>query len=270
MAPYETVTLEIDEQVSTITLDRPEKKNAMSPQLHREMRDALGRAEENSRVLVITGNGDAFCGGMDLEKYFLEPREAGPEVFMEGAQQGRQLFKDLYSLRIPTVAKINGWTFGAGYELQGVSDIAIASEEATFGLSEINFDIFPAGGTMWTAVHTMNRRKAMYYAATGQTFTAEEAEDIGAITEAVPTDELDQRVAEDVDRLLDLDPTALWFNKDVLEKVRYMEFDEAVDYEVAKLEQMNYLQGSGWVTDALPRFADRKFRPGLGTYDEEE
>lgn len=270
MVDYSYIDLEIADGVATIALDRPEKKNAMSPDLHREMRDALQRSSEEARVLVIEGNGDAFCGGMDLEKYFLEPRREGPKAFMKGAKHGRKLFQELYSLNIPTIAKIDGWTFGGGYELMGVCDFAIATEDSVFGLSEINFDIFPAGGTMWTAVHTMDRRDAMYYAATGETFTAEEADDIGAITDAVPADEFEDKVDALIETLLDLDPTALWFNKEVLEKVRYMEFEEAVDYEVAKLEQMNYLQDSGWVDSALSSFEDREFRPGLESYGRDE
>lgn len=270
MSESNNIKVEInDNQVAKLTLDRAEKKNALTPALCRNARDALVTIESDARVLIISGSGDAFCGGMDLEKYFLEAREEDPGRFMEGAQQVRQFFIELYQLAIPTIAKINGWTFGAGYELQGVCDFAIATEDATFGLSEINFDIFPAGGTMWTAVHTMNRRKAMYYSATGETFTGDKAEEIGAITEAIPASNLDPVVEELADTVRKHDPTALRFNKQVLEKVRHMEFEDAVDYESTKIEQMNYLQGSEWLDEALPRFREGEFRPGVEYYREE-
>lgn len=269
MSEFDDIAVEIrSDNIAEMTLNRADKKNALTPEIGRNASEALEAIETDARVLILTGAGDAFCGGMDLEKYFLEPRQEDAAKFMQGAQQARGFFKDLYRLDIPTIAKINGWTFGAGYEVQGVCDFAIATEDATFGLSEINFDIFPAGGTMWTAVHTMNRRKAMYYAATGETFTGEEAEQMGAITEAVPESDLDSRVAELAESLCEYDPSALRFNKQVLEKVRYMEFEDAVDYESTKIEQMNYLQGSGWLDEALPKFRDDEFRPGVEYYKE--
>ncbi|GAB7011062.1 p-hydroxycinnamoyl CoA hydratase/lyase [Halorubrum trueperi] len=269
MASYSTIKLSItDNGVANLVLDRPEKQNSLSPELHHELLDALDTVEEeNGRVLVISGNGDAFCGGMDLERAFLRPRRDGPQEFIQANAAILEAMTRLKHYPIPTVAKIDGWTFGGGYELMGVCDFAIARDDATFGLSEINFGIFPGGGTMWATVHTMNRRKAMYYAATGETFTGNEAEEYGAVTMAVPGEELNQTVDDLVESLLEKNPVTLRFNKEVFEKSRYMTFEDSVDYEMAKMEEMSYLQGEDWIETALKQFEDREFRPGLESYD---
>jgi trans-feruloyl-CoA hydratase/vanillin synthase len=270
MSEFDHIELEVDDGIVTITLDRTEKKNALNPGLLQEAREAISIVQDKRLdVLIITGNGDSFCAGMDLEEYFLKPRGEGAKEFMEVAGPGREFFKNLKNLSQPTLAKVNGWALGGGYQLQGICDFSIASEEAKFGLPEINFDIFPSGGAMWTAVNTMNRRKAMYYSATGEIFSADEAERIGAITKTVPSDRLDEEVQDLSEDLCKFDRTALWFNKQVLEKVQHMDYEEAFDYEIAKLEQMNYLQGSGWLNEALPKFEDREYRPGVEHYNEQ-
>lgn len=268
MASYDTIELGFDNDVATLALDRPEKKNSLSPQLHREFLDALDEIRDRApHLVVVTGNGDAFCGGMDLERSFLRPRREGPKRFKEAERPALKMFVELKQLRFPTIAKVNGWAFGGGFALQGVCDFAIASEEATLGLSEINFGLIPGGGAMWTLVHSMNRREAMYYAATGESFSAEKAKELGVLTKVVPDDELDDAVDELVETLLEKNPISLQFNKQVLERSRFMRFEDSQDYEIAKIEEMSYVQGDEWINDALGQFEDREFRPGLESYE---
>lgn len=265
---HDLIRLSVDDEVATITLDRPEKRNAIVPRLAEEMTEALDSVEDRVRAVVIEGAGSAFCAGMDLEERFRDPREAGPRAFYEAGRSTGAMFSRLYDYRRPTVAKIDGWTFGAGYCLQAVCDFAIATEESEFGLSEINFGIIPGGGTMWATVNTMGRRAALYYTSTGQAFTGRTAETVGAVTAAVPADELDADVDDLVSSLVEKNPVALEFNTAVLERVRYMTFEEALDYERGKSEEMKYYQEDEWLDEGIGQFAAGRYKPGLESYDE--
>ncbi|WP_435317032.1 p-hydroxycinnamoyl CoA hydratase/lyase [Haloarchaeobius sp. TZWSO28] len=266
---YEYVQLAIEDSVATLTLDRPEKRNAIIPQMADEVVDALDRVEGQVRVVVIEGAGSAFCAGMDLEKRFHEPRNEGPKAFFEAGRSTGAMFTTLYEYRHPTVAKIEGWTFGAGYCLQAVCDFAVATDESVFGLSEINFGIIPGGGAMWAAVNTMDRRTALYYTSTGKTFTGEEAANNGAITISVPETDFETEISELISSLVEKNPVALQFNTAVLERVRQMSFAEALDYERGKSEEMKYYQQDEWVDEGIEQFRDRKYKPGLESYEEQ-
>ncbi|WP_440991830.1 p-hydroxycinnamoyl CoA hydratase/lyase [Haloarchaeobius baliensis] len=265
---YEYVRLTEEDGVATVTLDRPGKRNAIVPELATELVDALERVEDRVRVVVVEGEGEAFCAGMDLEKRFHEPREEGPRAFYEAGRKTGKLFTTLYGYRRPTVAKVDGWTFGAGYCLQAVCDFAVATDEATLGLSEINFGIIPGGGAMWAAVNTMNRRDALYYTSTGEPFSGAEADEMGAVTMSVPEDEYESAVGDLLDSLVEKNPVALQFNTAVLERVRYMDFDRALDYERGKSEEMKYYQQDEWVEEGIGQFKERRYRPGLEAYEE--
>ncbi|RQH02393.1 enoyl-CoA hydratase-related protein [Natrarchaeobius oligotrophus] len=266
---YEYIELIVEENVGRLTLDRPEKRNAIVPELALEVTDALERIEDDVRAVVLEGKGSAFCAGMDLEKRFYETRQEGPRAFYEAGRKTGTMFTTLFDYNRPVVAKIDGWTFGAGYCLQAVCDFAITTEESVFGLSEINFGIIPGGGAMWAAVNTMNRRKALYYTSTGESFTGAEAEEIGAVTEAVPEDDLDDAVENLVNSLVEKNPVAMQFNTAVLERVRYMDFHEALDYERGKSEEMKYYQQDEWVDEGIGQFKEREYKPGLEAYDEQ-
>lgn len=266
MDDFDTIQVETDGDVGRLTLDRPEKKNALSPALLREALDALGALESEVRVVVFTGTGDAFCAGMDLEKRFREPRLIGPEAYGEASALTDRFFRRVNDYPVPTIAKINGWAFGGGYELQALCDFAIADEDAVFGLSEINFGVFPGAGAMWTTVHSMPRRKAKYYVATGRQFTGAEAEGMGAVTMAVPAADLDGEVADLVSTVLDKNDLALRFSNAVFERSQHMTFEVSQEFERAKLEELSYLQGSEWVDEGIGRFSDGKYRPGMRSY----
>lgn len=265
---YEYVRLSETEDVATVTLDRPEKRNAIVPELAAELVDALERVEDRVRVVVVEGAGEAFCAGMDLEKRFHEPRREGPRAFYEAGRKTGAMFSTLYEYRRPTVAKVDGWTFGAGYCLQAVCDFAVTTDESVLGLSEINFGIIPGGGAMWAAVNTMNRRDALYYTSTGEPFSGAEAAEMGAVTNSAPEDEFEDAVADLVDSLVEKNPVALQFNTAVLERVRYMDFDRALDYERGKSEEMKYYQQDEWVEEGIGQFRERRYRPGLESYEE--
>jgi trans-feruloyl-CoA hydratase/vanillin synthase len=150
MSKYEnrwsTVKVELEEGIAWVILNRPEKRNAMSPTLNREMRDVLEVLEQDAeaRELVLTGAGSAWTAGMDLKEYFREV-DAGPEILQERIRRDASewQWKLLRMYTKPTIAMVNGWCFGGGFSPLVACDLAIAADEATFGLSEINWGIPP-------------------------------------------------------------------------------------------------------------------------------
>lgn len=269
MSSYQNIILEIEGDVANITLNRPEKKNCMSPALHAEMCDALKEVEAAKvKVMVLTGAGNAFCGGMDLEKCFLDNWD-DPEKYMDGVGHSFVWQKHLKDFPAVTIAKVNGWCFGGGMEVVGLCDIAIVADESTWGLSEVNFGIFPGGGTTWTVANNMAfRKQALYYSLTADTFSGKEAVELGWASKSVPLAELDAHTQKVVDGLVSKGRIVLQKTKEVYERIYdlNMDFSDAVDYEIAKLFELSRLTNDDWIRTALESFKKREFKPGLEGY----
>jgi feruloyl-CoA hydratase/lyase len=269
VSEYKNIILEIGKEVANITFNRPEKKNCMSPDLHAEMCEALDEVRAAKvKVLVLTGAGNAFVGGMDLEKCFFDNWD-DPEKFVEGVGHSFVWMKDLKTFPAVTIAKVNGWCFGGGMEVVGLCDIAIVAEESTWGLSEVNFGIFPGGGTTWTVVNNMpSRKQALYYSLTADTFNGKEAVELGWASKAVPLAELDAHTDKVVEGLVKKGRVVLEKVKEVYERIHNlnMEFPEAVDYEIAKLFELSRLTKDDWIRTGLQSFKNREYKPGLEEY----
>lgn len=271
MITLETVNLEIDGPKATIYLNRPDKKNAMNPQMHRDMNTALDEIEAAGTVkaVVVTGVGDSFSSGMDLEECFLQPFD-DPQLFYKTNLVALKWFQRLKAFPAVTIAKVNGFAFGGGFLVAGLCDLAVTSETAMFGLSEINFGIFPAGGATWAAAHNLPRKQALYYILTGDTMTGKEAEKHGLVHKAVPADELDSETDRLVRKIVKKNPVTLALAKQVYEANTTMQLPAAIDYDQAKLWELSRLSGNEWINVALKQFEKRVYQPGLSTYSREE
>jgi len=267
MSNYEHIIVDIKEQSATITLNRPDKKNAMSPELHAEMCDALVEVEAAKvKVLVLTGAGDAFIGGMDLEKCFFDNWD-NPARFKEGVGHSFKWMSHLKAFPAVTVAKVNGWCFGGGMLVCGLCDIAFIAEETTWSLSEVNFGIFPGGGTTWATQANMPfRKQALYYSLTAETFTGKQAVELGWGTKCFPRAELDAETDTLVECLTSKGRIVLDFTKLVYERTQDMNFPDAIDYEIAKLYELSRLTDDDWIRTALASFKRREYKPGLDDY----
>lgn len=271
MITLETVNLEIDGPKATIYLNRPDKKNAMNPQMHRDMNQALDEIEAAGTVkaVVVTGVGDSFSSGMDLEECFLQPFD-DPQLFYKTNLVALKWFQRLKAFPAVTIAKVNGFAFGGGFLVAGLCDLAIADEKVLFGLSEINFGIFPAGGATWAAAHNLPRKQALYYILTGDTMTGAEAAQHGLVNKAVPADQLDEVTDKLVRKIVKKNPVTLALAKQVYETNRQQELPAAIDYDQAKLWELSRLSGNEWINVALKQFEKRAYQPGLATYSREE
>ena len=162
---WKTVKVEVEGGIAWVTFNRPEKRNAMSPTLNAEMVDVLETLEldREAQVLVLTGAGDAWTAGMDLKEYFREV-DAGPEILQEKIRRdaSRWQWQLLRMYAKPTIAMVNGWCFGGGFSPLVACDLAIAADEAVFGLSEINWGIPPGNLVSKAMADTVGHRQALY------------------------------------------------------------------------------------------------------------
>ncbi|MBI4528827.1 MAG: p-hydroxycinnamoyl CoA hydratase/lyase [Deltaproteobacteria bacterium] len=261
---YETVLVGNENGLTTITFNRPEKRNAMSPQLHRDMYALLSelRYDKDTRVIVITGAGESFCAGQDLKQYFLE-MDSQPERVRDEVRTLSRYWRNeiIRTMPQPVIGKINGWCFGGAFTIVTACDIAIAAEDAVFGLSEVNFGNFPGGEVTTVLTEQLQPKHALFYALTGNTFNAKEAERIGLITKAVPRADLDKETMAIAKNLLGKDPVAVKAVKEAWYYTFYSNPDVA--YEISGLvsQRVNARGRPG-----IQQFKDKQYRPGLGAY----
>ncbi|HJX10323.1 MAG TPA: p-hydroxycinnamoyl CoA hydratase/lyase [Candidatus Binatia bacterium] len=265
-----TVVVEFEDGIAWVTMNRPEKKNAINVEMAQEMAQVVDALEVDERcgVLVLTGAGDSFSAGMDLKGYFgatdgLSDIERMRVYRVNGTWQWRRL---LYYPK-PTIAMVNGWCFGGAFTPVIACDLAIAAEEATFGLSEINWGIIPAGVVSKAVSVVMNQRAALYYVMTGENFSGAKAAGMGLVTEAVPRARLRERTRELANTLLKKNPTALRTAKVAFKLSSEMTWEQAADYLTAKSDQMILLDPERGREQGMKQFLDDKsYRPGLGSY----
>ncbi|MGV3633342.1 MAG: p-hydroxycinnamoyl CoA hydratase/lyase [Pseudorhodoplanes sp.] len=266
----ETVSLDVSEGIAWVRFNRPEKRNCMSPKLNRQMRRIIEEVEfrDDVRVLVLSGEGEAWSAGMDLKEYFRETEALGLGAIRRSQREAYGWWERLRWFEKPTIAMVNGWCFGGGYGPLFACDIAIADENAQFGLSEINWGILPGGGASKVVADLMPLRKAIYHAMMGENISGRQAEQQGLVTEAVPATRLEARVREIAAALAKKDPHALRATKWAVRRVVEMTYDNAEDYLVRTQEALHSFGGVEARKEATRQFLDEKsFKPGLGTFD---
>jgi len=274
MSAYEgrwtTVRVEVEEGIGWVILNRPEKRNAMSPTMNREMCDVLQALELDDavKVLVLTGAGESWTAGMDLKEYFREVDQA-QEIVQEKIRRDASTWqwKLLRMYAKPTIAMVNGWCFGGGFSPLVACDLAIASETAVFGLSEINWGIPPGNLVSKAMADTVGHRKALEYIMTGETFTGREAAEMGLVNRAVPLDKLREETIALARKLAEKNPVVLRAAKHVFKRCRELTWEQSEDYLYAKLDQSQLRDPEHGREKGLKQFLDEKsIKPGLQTY----
>ncbi|HUV02048.1 MAG TPA: enoyl-CoA hydratase [Desulfobacteria bacterium] len=225
------VLYEKQEQVATLTLNRPESLNALNTALLTELRTALEEADADAavRVIVIIGAGNkAFCAGADVAELLKKaPKEA--RAFSQWFQG---IFTLIESIRKPVIAKIRGFCLGGGLELALACDFRIASDKSVFGLPEVNLAIIPGGGGTQRLPRLIGKTKALEMLMTGEQIDATEAVRLTLVNKIVPADELDRAVDNFVQKLLTTkSPSTLAILKDAVNKGLEIDLERALDYE---------------------------------------
>jgi|LauGreDrversion4_2_1035121.scaffolds.fasta_scaffold416288_2 enoyl-CoA hydratase/carnithine racemase len=257
-----------DEGILTITMNRPQKKNAMNVEFTFEMQNLLMAvaASKAVRVVILKGAGDGFCAGMDIKDFFdlSEHDEDSLSSAKEVANHWR--VRLLRKLPQPTIAMVHGFCYGGAFAIVEACDIAFCADSTNFALSEINFGHFPAGPVAKSLALAMHSRAASYYSLSGRPFNGKEAESSGFITKSWPDGELEAETIKLAQELVKKDPIALQFTKESLEHVKSMEWDAALSYNSAKFAELKTLQkGASSRATSVANFLDGKFKPGLGS-----
>jgi feruloyl-CoA hydratase/lyase len=268
---WQTVRVELDDGIAWVELHRPEKRNAMNPLLNVEMIDVLQTldSDEDAGVLVLTGAGDSWSAGMDLREYFREidgqPEHVQRRVRRDAAFWQWRLLRGYAK---PTIAMVNGWCFGGAFTPLVACDLAIAADEATFGLSEINWGIPPGSVVNKALSETVGSRAGLLYVMTGRTFDGKRAAEMGLVNTSVPLAELRGEVEQLARELLAKNPIVLRAAKQGYKHCQTMSWDTAEDYLYAKLEQSQFLDEERGREHGLEQFLDEKrIKPGLQTYE---
>ena len=270
---YNFETVKIDQRKDGITfviLNRPEKRNAMSPQLHHDMDDALTylATDPDTKLVIITGAGNSFCAGQDLKLYF---RGLGSDpVAKARAAHASDSWRShrLMNFPKPTIAMVNGFAFGGGRTPSVSCDVAIAANEATFGISEINWGHIPGGLVGWNVNQVMSARDAMWYSISGDTFNGKEAAAMNFVNFSVPKAKLKVETLKIARKLMKKNPWAIQYTKEAIRSVRHMTMDQASDYLRCKSDALQRVDKEAGRQAGMKQFLDTKtFRPGLGTYD---
>ena len=263
---YETVLIEKEAGITWLIMNRPEKRNAMSPQLHVEMDDALAElaVDPETQILVLTGAGEAFCAGQDIKLYF-RANDAAPAARAKARHASNQWrWQRLSTFPQPTIAMVNGYCFGGGFTQVCACDLAVAADEAIFGLSEVNWGILPGGIVSWNVAQTLNFRDGMYYALTGDTFDGKQAKEIGFVNFSFPKAKLKEETVKLARKLMEKSPAVLRYTKEGLRAVRFMNEPQAADYLSAKSDALRFADKEDSRTQGMKQFLDDKsYRPGF-------
>ena len=266
---YENVKIERDGGITFVILNRPEKRNAMSPQLHLDMCEALDWAadDDTTRVVVVTGAGGNFCAGQDL-KLFFRANEDNPKAMRKtGAASQAWRWDKLSRFPKATIAMVHGYCFGGGFTPVIACDFAIAADDATFGLSEVNWGIIPGGLVAWCVTQILGYRDAIYYSVTGDRFSGKEAAAMKFVNKSVPLAQLREATMELAKKLEAKSPAAVQYTKEAVRSVRGMSQDQAYDYLECKSNALKALDPEKGREKAMKMFLDDKvFKPGLGEF----
>ena len=264
---YQTVLVEKEDGITWVILNRPEKRNAMSPQLHFDMYDAVTDAEGDpeTQVMVITGAGNSWCAGQDLKEYFREG-DKNPQLRRQASWCSQEWrWRKLFTFPKPTIAMVNGFCFGGAFTPLVACDFAIASDDALFGLSEVNWGILPGGLVSRVVTDMMSLRDGLYHAMTGDPFDGKRAAEMRLVNYSVPADQLRDETVKLAQKLMEKNPWALRATKQAYKLVRGMDYSQAEDYLAAKGAWIKQSDRESGYDEGIKQFIDDKtYKPGLG------
>ena len=222
---YKTLTLEVSESIATLTIDRPDVKNALNLETVQEFRSALQAltADDQAHVLIITGGGEsAFVSGADIN----DIRERGRDEGL--AAINSSLFAEIERFPRPTIAAINGYALGGGCELALACDIRIASDTAKFGQPELGLGIIPGAGATQRLPRIIGMGRAKHLILTGDIIDAKQALEIGLVSAVTPPGQLQIRAREMAKKILRQGPLAAKLAKIALNASARVDLDSGL------------------------------------------
>jgi feruloyl-CoA hydratase/lyase len=269
MGAYTTVKIEREDGIAWVVLNRPEKRNAMNPTMHYEMLDVWEEVQFDPevKVVVLAGEGPAWCAGQDLKESFMETADDPREHYRSSWAASEWRWRRLYYFPKPTIAMVHGYCFGGGFTQLIACDFAIAAEDTTFGLSEVNWGSFPGGLVSRILAEALSNRDALYYSMTGDTFDGRRAAEIGLVNFAVPPERLHDETVALARKLMTKNPHTLRMCKEVYKHVKDLSVEHAEDYIWAKMDTLTVLDPGGRERGIRQFVEGKSYKPGLAAYD---
>ncbi len=243
---YSTIQLAFEDKLAILTLNRPEKRNAISFELIDDLLRALDQvAKSDAIVLILTGTGKAFCSGMDLDN-LKALIGTSPEQNLQDSQTMVRLFQSLYEFPKVTIAAVNGAAIAGGTGLALLCDFTIATPEAKFGYTEVRIGFVPAIVSTFL-LRQVGEKQARDLLLTGRIFGSDEAARMGLLSEIVPADQLMSRARDLASLLMENSPASLLATKKLLSDHAHGEInaqiDEAVRSNAAIRETADFREG---------------------------
>lgn len=251
---YSTLRLERDGAISTITLSRPEKRNAISPEMIADLLHAFDETEHSpARVLILTGAGKAFCAGMDLDGLRAIASQS-PKEHLEDSRRMAKMFCRLYAFPKPVIAAVNGAAIAGGCGIATLADFTLAAPEAKFGYTEVKIGFIPALVSVFLR-RQIGEKRARDLLLTGRIIDAAEAFQLGLVTEVVPAGKLSERAHNLAATLLAASPTSIALTKRLL--LRYDQAAIESEIELAIRENAD-IRSTADFREGVSSFLERR------------
>lgn len=255
--PYETISLNVVDRIATITVNRPDKLNALNDRVISELGDAIDSARQNVDVggVILTGAGRAFVAGADIS----ELKHHGAISAKALAQRGQDVFRRYETSPKPIIAAVNGFALGGGCELAMACHVRIASEAAKFGQPEVKLGLIPGYGGTQRLPRLIGKGRALQLLLTGETIDANEAYRIGLVNRVVPADELIAAATTMLQAILANGPLAVAYCIESVNRGYDLTIDEALTLEATAFGLLAATNDKGEGTQAFlekrpPRF----------------
>jgi 2-(1,2-epoxy-1,2-dihydrophenyl)acetyl-CoA isomerase len=237
---YETIDFKADGPIVRITLNRPDRLNSFTLEMHEELRDALASLGD-ARVLVLTGAGRGFCAGQDLNDRAVAPGEA-VDLGETVTKCWNPLVRTLTSLPQPVIARVNGVAAGAGANIALACDIVVAARSAKFIQSFSAIGLIPDSGGTFVLPRLVGQARALGLALTGDPLPSEQAAKWGLIWKAVDDDALDDEVDALANRLASLPPLGLSAIKEMIRTSWQYSLDEELERQAGTMRRLGFTE----------------------------
>jgi 2-(1,2-epoxy-1,2-dihydrophenyl)acetyl-CoA isomerase len=252
----------LEGNVAVVTLDRPGQLNALSAEMHVELRESLERAQQEGKALLITGSGKAFCAGQDLSERRIGPNGERPDLRKSIETRYKPLILQLRSMRIPTVCAVNGVAAGAGASIAMACDMVLAARSARFILAFVKIGLLPDSGSTFFLPRLIGHARASGLAMTGDALGAEKAAAWGLIWDCVDDDQLVEKALSVAQRMASGPTQAYLRIRAALEGATQRSLVEQIDLERDYLGELgmtdDYREGvEAFMQNRDPRFVGR-------------
>ncbi|MCF8563247.1 enoyl-CoA hydratase/isomerase family protein [Alicyclobacillus tolerans] len=227
---YRELVVEVDDYVATVTLNNPEMRNPLTNRLVEELMHALSAldADDAVRAIVLTGSGSAFCAGGNIQEFAATLQKTAPELYKD-ARRSTPLFQLGSQVRTPLIAAVNGAALGGGCGLAAMCHLALASDKAKFGTTELKLGLVPFVILPWIR-RAVGERKALQMMLTAQVFTAQEAKELGLVHKVVAHEELLQQAHWLARQIASYSPLAVGLSLNAFYTTEQAGLTEALDY----------------------------------------